>query len=82
MSAPAAEMVEKYVQEENERILELFANAGGHSLWLHNHCRLLWRIVNWNWFNIFTGEEGFWLFAKHGFREWGSMSSSGGGESE
>jgi hypothetical protein len=38
--------------------------------WFHNHCQFLWRLVRWNWFNLWTGEKGFWLFAKHGFKEW------------
>ena len=42
--------------------------------WIHNHCLLVWRIIRWNWFNIWTGEEGFILFAKHKFREWGKPS--------
>jgi len=41
------------------------------SFWLHNHCNPLWHLYRWNWFNIWTDEKGFWLFARHGFREWG-----------
>ena len=38
--------------------------------WLHNELMLIWRIIHWNWFNLWTGEKGFWLFAKHSFKEW------------
>lgn len=41
------------------------------SFWLHNHLLFIWRIRYWNWFNIWTGEKGFLLFARHWFREWG-----------
>jgi len=38
--------------------------------WVYNHFPLLWRVLRWNWFNIWTGERGFWLFARHCFKEW------------
>lgn len=25
--------------------------------WLHNHCLLIWRIIKWNWFDIWEGSE-------------------------
>ena len=38
--------------------------------WLHKHCHIAWRFLWWNWFNLWTGEKSFWLFVKHGFRDW------------
>jgi hypothetical protein len=43
---------------------------GRIDFWLDCHCPLLWRILHWNWFNIYTGESGVVKFAKHGFKEW------------
>ena len=40
------------------------------SFWFYNHLLFVWRVYNWNWFNVWTGEEGFWLFAKHLFKGW------------
>lgn len=41
------------------------------SFWLHDYCLFLWRVIFWKWVNIWTGEKGFRVFAKHGFKEWG-----------
>lgn len=27
------------------------------SFWLHRHCKLLWCVVRWNWFDIWEGSE-------------------------
>lgn len=54
----------------NKELLELFTPLNKTDYWLHNHLCLLWRAIHWNWFNVFTGEEGFLLFLKHWFREW------------
>jgi len=54
----------------DEELREFFKPLSKSECWLYKHLCLLWRLVHWNWFNIFTGEEGFWLFFRHGFREW------------
>ncbi|KKL19405.1 hypothetical protein LCGC14_2465830, partial [marine sediment metagenome] len=42
----------------------------GLNFWLYRKLPFVWRLVRWNWFNIWTEDEGFVLFLKHGFREW------------
>jgi hypothetical protein len=54
----------------DKELREVFKPLGRTELWLHNHLQLLWRIVYWNWFNVDTGEKGFYLFLRHGLREW------------
>jgi len=27
------------------------------NFWIYRHCELLWRIVHWNWFDIWEGTE-------------------------
>ena len=63
--------VSKLTDEDCMRLL-----TGGNPLlrmdfWLHRNCRWAWHIINWNWFNVWTGENSFWLWFRHGFREWG-----------
>ena len=38
--------------------------------WLCINHKMLWRVLHWNWFNIYTGENSFWAYAKHWFREY------------
>lgn len=64
--------IKKPEDVSEEELLEVFKPASKTELWLYIHLHLLWRIIHWNWFNIYTGEEGFWLFFKHRFREWGN----------
>jgi len=55
-----------------EELLEALKPLSKAEWWLNTHLHLLWRIIYWNWFNVYTGEEGFWLSFKHGFRDWGN----------
>lgn len=66
---PKLETVEDMSSEE---LLEFLKPLNKFEWWMCTHLPLLWRTVKWNWFNVFTGEESFWLFLRHGFREWGS----------
>ncbi len=58
-------------QLSDTECIQLLLGHNPIKFWIYCHCKLLWRIIFWNWFNIWTGESGFWLFLKHGFREWG-----------
>jgi len=40
-------------------------------MFFFNHLTFVWRVANWNWWNMWTEERSFWKFVKHGFREWG-----------
>jgi len=54
----------------NEQLKKMLKPPNKIEFWIYRHSVVLWRILRWRWFNIWTGEDGFWLFAKHGFREW------------
>lgn len=63
----AEEQVKKMTDAE---IAKAVMPASRADFWLHNNLKIIWRLAHWNWFNFRTGEKGFFLFAKHGFREW------------
>jgi len=55
----------------DEELLEWLKPHSPLEFWIYRKCKLLWRFLYWNWFNIWTGENGFKLFAIHKFRDWG-----------
>ena len=68
---PTLEAQLKAMDEEDEKIRKFFSPSHPFDRWLYFRSSLLWRIVRWKWFNIWTGEGGFIKFARHGFKEWG-----------
>ena len=56
--------------EECIKLLMPHTLQGRVDFWIYYHILLLWRLYRWNWFNVWTGESGFRLFAKHRFKEW------------
>jgi len=62
--------VKQFEDLSNKEVSDLFKPSGEADYWVATHLELFWRIYHWNWFNVYTGEESFWLFVKHGFREW------------
>ena len=63
----------------DEEIVDLFLPHGFWEkldFWMCFHCLIIWRLANWNWFNVWTNEKSFVKFAKHGFREWGKSHFS------
>ena len=62
--------ISKLTDEECIRLLLPHTLQARVDFWLHNHFLFLWRLYHWNWFNIWTGERSFRLFARHSFREW------------
>ena len=63
--------VSKMTEEELVKALLPHTPFERVSFWLHSHCPFVWRVVRWNWFNIWTEEKGFMKFARHWFKEWG-----------
>ena len=43
----------------DEELLRLLAPPHNLELWMYGHCKLLWRIVSWNWYNCMTDTTSF-----------------------
>tara|TARA_Y100000310_G_scaffold58000_1_gene53153 strand:- start:3103 stop:3474 length:372 start_codon:yes stop_codon:yes gene_type:complete len=57
-------------EDELKEALAPTKGWAGFNLSLFIYAPFIWRIIHWCWFNGYTGERGFWLFARHGFKEW------------
>ena len=83
MMRPTLEDQIRLSKMSREELIDLLMPHGLHqhiNFWLHNNCLLIWRIKNWNWFNIWTGESGFRKFMRHGFKEWEEPNIKGGND--
>ena len=49
--------VSKMTRDELMELLLLHTPLKWISFWLHNHCLIVWRIIYWNWFDIWEGSE-------------------------
>lgn len=60
MERPTLEEQIRVSKMTREELIECLMPSGSYQrfdFWVHNHCILVWRVINWNWFDIWEGIE-------------------------
>lgn len=65
MERPTLEEQIRVSKMTDEELVQLLAPPGNVDFWIHWHFEFLWRVIHWNWFDIWEGSEDA---DKH--REW------------